>query len=419
VQFRILGSLEVVERDVVQQLGGAKQRAVLAILIVHRGEPVSGERLADDLWGERPPAIAAKTLQGYVSRLRKTLGEDVLRTSGRGYVLMLPPGQLDLDHFERLAREGRDALAAGDAACAADRLRGALSLWRGPPLADFTYEPFAQAEVARLEEARLASLEDRIDADLGLGRHRQLVSELEGLVREHPVRERLRGHLMVSLYRAGRQADALDCYRSGRRAMLDELGIEPGRALQELEAAILRHDPALEPPVEASASRRAASSGETAGVPVPDQVSREPVLGRAEQLTQLRSGLDEAFDGRGAVFMIGGEAGIGKSRLADELSREARQRRAHVVWGRCWEVGGAPAYWPWVQVLRTLSQDRENVDFHSFRGPGGSSLRALIPEQRDPPDAVSTPGAETEGARFQLFDAVAWLLRQASHAQPC
>jgi DNA-binding SARP family transcriptional activator len=242
VQFRILGPLEVVERDIAQPLGAAKQRALLAILILHRGELVSGERLADELWGERPPATAAKTLQGYISRLRKALGEDVLRTHGRGYVLALQNGELDADEFERLAREGREALAAGDAARAAERLRGALGVWRGAPPADFAYEPFAQAEIARLEEARLATIEDRIEADLALGRHRQLAAELEGLVRERPLRERLRGQLMLSLYRAGRQADALESYRIGRRAMIDELGIEPGRALQDLEAAILRHD---------------------------------------------------------------------------------------------------------------------------------------------------------------------------------
>jgi DNA-binding SARP family transcriptional activator len=243
MEFRILGPLEVLERDVAQPLGAAKQRAVLAILILHRGELVSADRLADELWGERPPATAAKTLQGYISRLRKTLGDDLLRTRGRGYVLMLPSGELDLDEFERLTREGRIALSDGDAATAAERLRGALALWRGPPLADFTYEPFAQAEIARLEETRLASVEDRIDADLGLGRHDQLVAELERLVREYPGRERLRGQLMLSLYRAGRQADALECYRVGRRAMIDELGIEPGRALQDLEAARPRAGP--------------------------------------------------------------------------------------------------------------------------------------------------------------------------------
>jgi DNA-binding SARP family transcriptional activator len=191
VQFRILGPLEVVERAVALPLGGAKQRAVLAILLLHRGELLSGERLVDELWGERPPVTAAKTLQGYISRLRKTLDEDVLRTRGHGYVLMLAPGQLDLDTFERLAGDGRAALSAGDLAAAAERLRSALGLWRGSPLADFAYEPFAQAEIARLQEVRLATLEDRIEAELGLGRHRQLVAELEALVREQPLRERL------------------------------------------------------------------------------------------------------------------------------------------------------------------------------------------------------------------------------------
>ena len=418
MQFRILGPLEVLERDVAQPLGGAKQRAVLAILILHRGELVSGERLADELWGERPPATAAKTLQGYISRLRKTLGEEVLRTRGRGYVLTLPSEQLDLDQFERLVGEGRDALSVGDPATAAERLRGALDLWRGSPLADFTYEPFAQAEIARLDEERLASLEDRIEADLALGRHGQLVAELERLVREHPVRERLRGQLMLALYRAGRQADALECYRLGRRAMLDELGLEPGRALQDLEAAILRHDAALGPPAEATTSSLPVGAGEAARIHRAEGLSREPVLGREEPLGQLRGGLDAAFDGRSALFMIGGEAGIGKSRLADELARDARARGARVVWGRCWEAGGAPAYWPWVQVLRALLYDRESVDLRSFRAPGVSSLLALIPEQRDSPLALATPPAESEGARFQLFDAVAWLLRHATGAQP-
>jgi DNA-binding SARP family transcriptional activator len=408
----------VLKRDVAQPLGGAKQRAVLAILVLHRGEPISGERLADELWGERAPATAAKTLQGYISRLRKTLGDEILRTRGRGYVLTLPAGQLDLDEFERLAGEGRHALSAGDAATAAERLRGALGLWRGPPLADFTYEPFAQAEIARLEEARLASLEDRIEADLGLGRHGQLVAELERLVREHPVRERPRGQLMLSLYRAGRQADALECYRIGRRALINELGIEPGRALQEMEAAILRHDAALDPPAEPTTSSLAVGAGDAVRTDRADALSREPVLGREEQLGQLRSGLDAAFNGRGVMFMIGGEAGIGKSRLADELARDARARGARVVWGRCWEAGGAPAYWPWVQVLRALLHGRDNVDLRSFRGPGGSLLLALVPEQRDPSVALATPPAESEAARFQLFDAVAWLLRHASDAQP-
>ena len=173
-------------------LGGAKQRGVLAILVLHRGEVLSSECLIDELWGGRAPATAAKALQGYVSRLRKALGRGLVHTEGRGYRLALAPGQLDLDEFERLAAEGRGALSGGDPATAADRLGRALDLWRGPPLADFAYEPFARAEIARLEEARVACLEDRIEADLALGRHAAIVGALEALIAEHPYRERLR-----------------------------------------------------------------------------------------------------------------------------------------------------------------------------------------------------------------------------------
>jgi DNA-binding SARP family transcriptional activator/tetratricopeptide (TPR) repeat protein len=418
VQFRILGPLEVLERDVARPLGGAKQRAVLAILILHRGELLSGERLVDELWGERPPATAAKTLQGYISRLRKTLGDDVLHTHGHGYVLKFAAGQLDLDQFERLAGEGRDAACAGDAGTAAERLSSALDLWRGPPLADFTYEPFAQAEIARLEGARLTALEDRIEADMGLARHGQLVAELEALVREHPLRERLRAQLMLALYRSGRQADALDCYRVSRRTLINELGIEPGRALQELEAAILRHDVALDSPAGTSPATLVPAAAEARQRDADGAFSGELLVGRGEQVDQLRSGLDAAFHGHGVVFMIGGEAGIGKTRLADELARDARYRGARVVWGRCWEAGGAPAYWPWVQVLRSLLHGRDNVDLRSFRGAGASSLLALIPELRESSPQPASPTPESEGARFQLFDAVAWLLRESADPQP-
>ena len=202
VEFRILGPLEVVEHDQRLVLGGPKQRALLAILLLHRGEVVSTDRLSDELWGERPPASAAKTVQAYVSNLRRALGDGLVVTRGHGYVLQTERGQLDVDRFEALVDAGRTSLGEGDARPASERLREALALWRGPPLADFAYEPFAQAETARLEEARSAALEDRIDADLALGRHAALVGELEALVREHPLRERLQGQLMLALYRA-------------------------------------------------------------------------------------------------------------------------------------------------------------------------------------------------------------------------
>jgi YVTN family beta-propeller protein len=248
LEFRILGPLEVLEQQRPVVLGGPRQRALLAILLLRRGEVVSSERVIDQLWGERPPATAAKTLQGYVSHLRKALGNEVLLTRGRGYLLATMPGQVDAERFEAMVADGRHALAAGDAAGARAQLGSALGLWRGEALADLAYEPFAQGEIARLEEARLGALEDRIDSDLMLGHHRALVGELEALVGLHPHRERLLGQLMLALYRSGRQADALEVYRRGRQALNDELGLEPGPEQRALEQRILTHDPALEPP---------------------------------------------------------------------------------------------------------------------------------------------------------------------------
>jgi len=188
-EFRILGTLEVVDDDRPLVLGAPKQRAVLAVLLLRRGEVVSTDRLIDELWGERPPTSAAKAVQVYISNLRKALGDGVLVTRGRGYLLEAEHGQLDVDRFETLVTEGRDALAEGDAQLAGRRLREALALCRGPALGDFAYESFAQGEAARLEEERLAALEDRIDADLAFGRHAALIGELDALVREHPLRE--------------------------------------------------------------------------------------------------------------------------------------------------------------------------------------------------------------------------------------
>jgi YVTN family beta-propeller protein len=248
IEFRVLGSFEVLEDERPVALGGPKQRALLVLLVLHRGDAVSTDRLVDELWGEQAPASAQKIVQGYVSHLRRALGDGLLVTRGRGYLLQTARGQVDLDRFDELVAEGRRALQAGDARLASDRLRGALALWRGPPLADFSYEPFAQGEIARLEEERLAALEDRIDADLALGEHAGLVSELDSLVHDHPLRERLQAQLMLALYRCGRQAEALERYQQARRELVDQLGIEPGRALRELEQSILEQDPALDPP---------------------------------------------------------------------------------------------------------------------------------------------------------------------------
>jgi predicted ATPase/DNA-binding SARP family transcriptional activator len=234
VEFRILGPLEVVNHGQPLPLGRGRQRALLALLLLHANRTISSDLLIDALWGEKPPPTAIAVLQNYVAKLRRTLGPDALVTRAGGYLLRVDPEDVDAARFERLV---------GDR-----RFHDALALWRGPALADFAYEQFAHAETSRLEELRLNALEERIDADLASGRHGEVVAELEALVREHPLRERFRAQLMLALYRSGRQADALEACRDARRALVEELGIEPTAALKHLETAILRQDSSLDAP---------------------------------------------------------------------------------------------------------------------------------------------------------------------------
>ena len=255
VDFRVLGPVEARADGRPLQVAGSRQRALLALLLLRRGAPVSRERIVDDLWGEQDPKGSVNTVQVAVSRLRRALGPDAERlvTTPQGYRLHVEPGELDLDRFEALCDEGRRALATGVAERAADRLRAALAEWRGPPLSDVSFEPFAQPEVVTLESLHAAALEDRIEADLLAGRHGELVPELEALVARHPFRERLRGQLMLALYRVGRQSDALAAYREAVRTLDAELGLRPWPELERLERAILAQDPALErgPPAAA------------------------------------------------------------------------------------------------------------------------------------------------------------------------
>ena len=261
MEVRLLGPLELADGGRSIAYGGARQRAVLALLVLHANQVVASERVLMELWGEDAPPGAANALQAAVSRLRRALPQGRLVTRPPGYLFRAVPDEVDLSRFERLLVQGRQALADGAAAEAADTLAEALALWRGPALADFRYEPFAQAEIARLEELRLVCVEERVEADLALGAGAELVGELQRLVAEQPLRERLRGQLMLALYRAGRQAEALEAYREVRELLLEELGLEPAPALGELEGAILRHDPALRtapapPPVAAAVPAR-------------------------------------------------------------------------------------------------------------------------------------------------------------------
>src|SRR5262245_32858040 len=247
--YKILGPLEVEESGRRLEIGGAKQRALLTILLLHANETVSRDVLIDELWGARPPAGAAHGLETHVSRLRKILhgdGREVLLTRPTGYLLRLNGDEVDLGRFDRLAEEGRAALRAGHQEQAATRLRHALALWRGRPFDDVAFESFAQVEISRVEERHAAASEWLFEAELARGRHAEVVDELTALVRRYPLRERLHAQLMLALYRSGRQAEALDVYRSIRRRLVEELGIEPGVELRELEQKILRHDPALQ-----------------------------------------------------------------------------------------------------------------------------------------------------------------------------
>jgi DNA-binding SARP family transcriptional activator len=258
VEFSILGPLKVLDGDRDLTPGRAKQRALLAMLLLHRNEVVGSDQLVEALWGEAPPASAPTALHGHVSALRKLLGAERIRTHAPGYRLRVDPGELDLARFESLMAAARRPVEPEERST---RLREALALWRGDPLADLRYESFAQHELLRLAELRIAALEDRLDADLARGREHELVGELEALVAAHPFRERLRGLLMLALYRCGRQADALHVFQDGRRALVEELGIDPGPALQQLQRQILDQDPSLDPRSRAPARADAAPEG--------------------------------------------------------------------------------------------------------------------------------------------------------------
>jgi predicted ATPase/DNA-binding SARP family transcriptional activator len=308
LEYRILGPVEVVQEGPPLSVKGKKPRALLGLLVLRRNEPVPTEVLIEELWGDKAPATAANTLQVYVSQLRKIVGDRVSR-EGAAYRLRIDPDELDAERFERLAEEGDAALRRRSSREAADLLAEALGLWRGPALADLRYESFAQGEIGRLEELRLVANENRIEADLGLGRHDQAIGELEALISEHPARERLRSLHMLALYRAGRQADALDAYQAARQTLLDDLGLEPGPELRELEQAILRQDESL--------TRRPLPQS---NVPVPAST----LVGRRRELDEVTG----ALRGSTRVLTLTGPGGSGKTRLAIEAARALSEELA-------------------------------------------------------------------------------------------
>jgi DNA-binding SARP family transcriptional activator len=335
MRFQVLGPLEVDADGGPVVLGGPKERLLLALLLARPNQVVSLEMLVRGLWGEQPPPTAAKTLQSHIKRLRRALEPDrargaagqVLVTRQPGYLLRVAPGALDVAQFEELTAQARQALAGGQVDAAASLLRQALGLWRGGAFEEFLDTDVGAAESDRLAELRLVALEDRVEADLRLGRHRELVAELEGLVREQPLRERLWAQLLLALYRSGRQADALLAYQRARSVLVEELGIDPGAELRRLHAAVLAQDPVLDlPPTTEAAAAGELREGLEAVGPV--------FVGRAAELAWLQAGWTRARADNGGLVFLAGAQGIGKTRLAAELARQVHDQGGRVLYGR-------------------------------------------------------------------------------------
>jgi DNA-binding SARP family transcriptional activator len=411
VEIGILGPLQVVDDDGRRiDAGPYRQRAVLTILVLHAGSVVSLDRLIDLLWGETPPNAATGSLQAYVSNLRRVLeptrgpreAATVLVTEAPGYRLGLDADAIDAVRFERLAAEGREHLLAGRHAAAVTQFDAALALWRGEALAEFRFEAFAAADVARLDELRVTTEEDRVEAHLAACEHTAIAGSLEALVARHPLRERLRAQQMLTLYRMGRQAESLRVYDDMRRVLAEELGVEPGPQLREVFRQVLEQDPALD------VCRTSPGVVEAVALPpVPSRASvvtpQDAFVGRARALEVLQEAYADAAAGRTRVVLIGGEPGVGKTRLADEAARRVANDGATIAWGRCQEDVGMPALWPWEQVLRATATTSS----------AATSIAALL-DQPDTPVDSTVP----DFARFRLYNLFASTLQERASRAP-
>ena len=420
MDVQVLGPITVLGEDGLPlDLKGRKQRALLGLLVAASGRVVSVDHLVDQLWGASATDKAPNSVQVYVANLRKVLEPrrlsgappEVLVTRAPGYALVLEPGAVDAQQAHRLAASARQLLEA-DPHAAVQRLDKALSLWRGDAYADLTFAaPDLAAEATRLTDLRLGLLEDRWRARLALGEHPEVTGELEAHVAAHPLREQAWALLVLALYRSQRQGDALGALRRARSALADQLGIDPGPELRDLEERILQQDRAL----ERSDHRGALPSGpRIARPPGGPPVSSLPVglVGREEQLARLASCLVDATTGHGRLVIVSGEPGIGKTVLARALLDQARSMGLCTGWGACEEVRGAPAMWPWTLALTEALSD-EAMNSAASAGTRMAAAARVVPALRTVPDGERPGNDAADTAAFQMTESVAALFREA------
>lgn len=402
MEFRILGPVEVVRDGQRLPLGGPRPRALLAILLLHRNRVVAADRLVELLWGDESPESATHSLQVHVSQLRKVLSGTVLESRTPGYVLHVADEELDASQFESRISAAARLRQSGKLEGAAAALEDALALWRGQPLADVASALYAVAEVARLNELRLRAIEERFDIALALGREANVIPEMEALVAENPLRERLCAQLMLALYRAGRQAEASDLYYRTRDRLVEDLGMEPGPPLQARLREILRQDQSLEKP-PAIVSRPSPRPARRALCPV--------LIGRAAEWRQLEERVQQ-IGKAGGLILVGGEAGLGKTRLAEELHERAVESGLQIMWGGCSE---AELTLPYLPIAEAIGNFLERVDTTSVRkrlGSMASELAHLFPQLGG--DARPGDSGDPGQARLRLFESILALLRIAA-----
>jgi DNA-binding SARP family transcriptional activator len=424
VDISVLGPLEVRRATTAVRLGAPKLRVLLLSLVLDLGRPVHAERLIEHLWADDPPPQPLVSLRSYVSNLRRLLQDPeaapVIDTRSGGYVLTVPEDRVDAYRFERLARRGRDLLAAGDPVEGLEVLTDALTLWRGHAFADIADEAHARPTIVKLEELRLTATEDRFDALLATGQHVEALPELEALVGQQPSRERVLRQLVLALYRSGRAPDALRTAADHRTVLVEEYGLDPSPQLAQLTERILRQDPSLDPPrpparpAGAAAQRGTGEERGTGG----DRTGAEAstLVGRAREGRALEAALDGLVQGTGASVLLAGEPGIGKTALLDELARRARERGVPVAWGRCLEQAGAPPFWPWLAVLRAVADDLDDDALRAALAGNAALVTQLVPDLAHRVGAEpAAAGGDPDAARFALYDAaVTFLTRVAS-----